>query len=179
MIATALINSPDLIIADEPTTALDVTTQAQILSLLRRLQREFGTAIILITHDLGVVAGTVDEVAVMYSSKIVEHGSVASIFSHPRHPYTWGLMGSLPRLDVVVDRLAQIPGQPPSPLNPPEGCRFHPRCSYAMPICREREPVLTDVRGESGHEDACHLDEGTRQDAVRRILGRAKAEVPE
>ncbi len=126
MIAMALINSPDLLIADEPTTALDVTTQAQILAVIKQLQDEFGTALIMITHDLGVVAETADEIVVMYSAKVVEHAPVQDIFSRPRHPYTWGLMGSLPRLDVNVERLVQIPGQPPSLLNPPKGCRFNP-----------------------------------------------------
>ena len=129
MIAMALINNPDLIIADEPTTALDVTTQAQILALLKRLQEDFGSAVIMITHDLGVVAETADDVIVMYAAHVVERGPVRSIFNEPRHPYTWGLMGSLPRLDINVERLFQIPGQPPSLLNPPSGCRFHPRCA--------------------------------------------------
>ncbi len=170
MIAMALINSPDLIIADEPTTALDVTTQAQILALLKRLQDEFGTAIIMITHDLGVVAETADDVVVMYSAKIVEHASVEAIFNHPRHPYTWGLMGSLPRLDVTVDRLVQIPGQPPSLLRPPKGCRFHPRCAYAMPVCREREPLLAEWPGDIAHEDACHLDDATKKREAASLL---------
>ena len=179
MIATALINSPDLLIADEPTTALDVTTQAQILTLLRRLQREYGTAIILVTHDLGVVAEAAHEVAVMYAARIVERGSVASIFARPRHPYTWGLMGSLPRLNVVVDRLAQIPGQPPSLLTPPQGCRFHPRCRFAMPVCHVEDPVLKDAPGEgAAHRDACHLDERTRQEEVAAMFARAAAQVP-
>ena len=159
MIAMALINSPDLLIADEPTTALDVTTQAQILAVIKKLQDEFGTALIMITHDLGVVAETADEIVVMYSAKIVEHAPVQDIFSRPRHPYTWGLMGSLPRLDVNVERLVQIPGQPPSLLNPPKGCRFNPRCSYTMSVCRETEPLLT---GDAEHADACHLDAATK-----------------
>ncbi len=169
MIATALINSPDLIIADEPTTALDVTTQAQILALLRRLQRDYGTAIILVTHDLGVVAESADDVAVMYASRVVERGSVESIFANPRHPYTWGLLGSLPRLHQVVPRLAQIPGQPPSLLVPPPGCRFHPRCQYAMAICTDAEPALSDSPDGNGHQDACHLGEAERTDALRAL----------
>ena len=159
MIAMALINSPDLLIADEPTTALDVTTQAQILAVIKQLQDEFGTALIMITHDLGVVAETADDIVVMYSAKVVEHAPVQDIFSRPRHPYTWGLMGSLPRLDVNVERLVQIPGQPPSLLNPPKGCRFNPRCTYTMPVCRETEPPLT---GGDEHADACHLDSATK-----------------
>ena len=142
MIAMALVNDPDLLIADEPTTALDVTTQAQILRLLKRLQQEFGSAIIMITHDLGVVAETADDVVVMYAAKVVEQGPVDKIFSRPRHPYTWGLLGSLPRLDADVERLVQIPGQPPSLLNPPPGCRFHPRCPYVMDVCRQQVPLL-------------------------------------
>jgi peptide/nickel transport system ATP-binding protein len=171
MIAMALINNPDIVIADEPTTALDVTTQAQILQLLKDLQREFGSAIIMITHDLGVVAETADDVIVMYSARIVERGSVASIFKQPRHPYTWGLMGSLPRLDANVDRLVQIPGQPPSLLRPPAGCRFHPRCPYAMATCHEKAPSSEPVPGDPGHEDACFLDAAVKQREASQLLG--------
>lgn len=160
MIAMALINSPDLLIADEPTTALDVTTQAQILGVIKKLQDEFGTALIMITHDLGVVAETADDIVVMYSAKVVEHAPVQEVFTRPRHPYTWGLMGSLPRLDVNVERLVQIPGQPPSLLNPPRGCRFNPRCAYTMSVCRETEPLL---KGDASHKDACHLDTATKE----------------
>jgi peptide/nickel transport system ATP-binding protein len=170
MIAMALINNPDLIIADEPTTALDVTTQAQILALLKRLQEDFGSAVIMITHDLGVVAETADDVIVMYAARIVESGSVRSIFNAPRHPYTWGLMGSLPRLDTNVERLYQIPGQPPSLLNPPSGCRFHPRCAFAMPVCRTSDPVLAPTAGEPNHEQACHLDEETKTREAARLV---------
>jgi peptide/nickel transport system ATP-binding protein len=170
MIAMALINSPDLLIADEPTTALDVTTQAQIIDLLKQLQKDFGTAIIMITHDLGVVAETCDDVVVMYSAKVAEHAEVDEIFERPQHPYTWGLMGSLPRLDVVVDRLQQIPGQPPSLLNPPGGCRFHPRCPYAMAICREQVPALSPVPGDVFHEQACHLDPATKEREAQKLL---------
>src|SRR5213596_241758 len=159
MIAMALVNDPDLLIADEPTTALDVTTQAQILSLMSRLQEEFGSAIIMITHDLGVVAEIADEVVVMYAARVAEKGQVGQIFKKPHHPYTWGLMGSLPRLDADVERLVQIQGQPPSLLRPPTGCRFHPRCPYVMPICKEVDPVLTAVSDDAGHLQACHLDE--------------------
>src|SRR5215210_4691407 len=135
MIAMALINNPDLLIADEPTTALDVTTQAQILKLMNDLQERFGSAIIMITHDLGVVAETADDVVVMYAAKIQEAASVDELFHRPEHPYTWGLLGSMPKIDEDVDRLTQIPGQPPSLLTPPVGCRFNPRCSYVMDIC--------------------------------------------
>src|SRR6266542_3878515 len=137
MIAMALINDPDLLIADEPTTALDVTTQAQILDLMTRLQQDFGSAIMMITHDLGVVAEIADDVVVMYAAEIVEQGSAETIFKRPHHPYTWGLLGSLPRLDADVERLVQIKGQPPSLLNPPRGCRFHPRCPYVFTRCKQ------------------------------------------
>ena len=129
MIAMALINNPDLLIADEPTTALDVTTQAQILQLMNRLQEDFGSAIIMITHDLGVVAEMADDVVVMYAAQIVEQAPVDDLFTRPQHPYTWGLLGSLPRLDADVERLVQISGQPPSLLYPPRGLPFPPALS--------------------------------------------------
>ncbi len=176
MIAMSLINDPDLLIADEPTTALDVTTQAQILTLMNRLQQEFGSAIIMITHDLGVVAEVADEVVVMYAAKIVEQGAVDSIFSRPHHPYTWGLLGSLPRLDADVERLVQIPGQPPSLLNPPRGCRFHPRCPYVMDVCRTDEPALTPSPGDASHLQACHLDEETKEREAAKLLAGTMAE---
>src|SRR5215218_5092275 len=135
MIAMALINEPDLLLADEPTTALDVTTQAQILNLMERLQQDFGSAVIVITHDLGVIAEAADDVVVMYAAEVVERAPVTNLFSRPHHPYTWGLLGSLPRLDADVDRLVQIQGQPPSLLNPPHGCRFHPRRPYITAVC--------------------------------------------
>ena len=176
MIAMSLINDPDLLIADEPTTALDVTTQAQILTLMNRLQQEFGSAIIMITHDLGVVAEVADEVVVMYAAKIVEQGSVDSIFTRPHHPYTWGLLGSLPRLDADVERLVQIPGQPPSLLNPPRGCRFHPRCPYVMDVCRQKVPELGPVSNEPGHVQACFLDEATKDREAAKLLTGTMAE---
>ena len=178
MIAMALINNPDLIIADEPTTALDVTTQAQILALLKRIQDDFGSAVIMITHDLGVVAETADDVIVMYAARIVERGPVRSIFNEPRHPYTWGLMGSLPRLDTNLERLYQIPGQPPSLLNPPSGCRFHPRCAFAMPICRQQEPQLMPVGSDTLHEQACHLDEATKAREATKLVAMLTAGAP-
>jgi peptide/nickel transport system ATP-binding protein len=176
MIAMALINDPDLLIADEPTTALDVTTQAQILSLMHRLQQEFGSAIIMITHDLGVVAEIADEVVVMYAAKIVEQGSVDGIFTRPHHPYTWGLLGSLPRLDADVERLVQIPGQPPSLLNPPRGCRFHPRCPYVMEVCRQEVPELRPISAAPGHVQACFLDEATKDREAQKLLSGTMAE---
>src|SRR5205809_2811651 len=146
MIAMALINDPDLLIADEPTTALDVTTQAQILNLMKRLQEDFGSAILIITHDLGVVAETADDVLVMYAANVVEQTNVDQLFVRPQHPYTWGLMGSLPRLETDAERLTQIPGQPPSLLRPPPGCRFHPRCPHVMDICKTVVPELVPTQ---------------------------------
>ena len=176
MIAMALINDPDLLIADEPTTALDVTTQAQILELMNRLQREFGSAIILVTHDLGVVAETADDVVVMYAAKVVERAPVENLFNRPHMPYTWGLLGSLPRLDADMERLTQIPGQPPSLLNPPRGCRFHPRCPYVMNVCKETEPELRPISDDPMHLQACHLDEQTKDREAAKLLAGTMAE---
>jgi peptide/nickel transport system ATP-binding protein len=170
MIAMALVNDPDLLIADEPTTALDVTTQAQILELMNRLQREFGSAIIMITHDLGVIAEIADEVVVMYAAQVAERGTVEQLFSRPHHPYTWGLLGSLPRLDADTDRLVQIQGQPPSLLNPPRGCRFNPRCPYVMNVCKQQEPELRPISNEPEHLQACHLDEQTKDREAAKLL---------
>src|SRR5215471_12510965 len=140
MIAMALACEPKLLIADEPTTALDVTIQAQILDLMRTLREETGTAIILITHDLGVVAELVDEVAVMYAGRIVEQAPVDTLFAQPQHPYTVGLLGSIPRLDLEQERLPAIEGLVPNPLQPIAGCRFHPRCPFAVEQCRRENP---------------------------------------
>ena len=175
MIAMAMINDPALLIADEPTTALDVTTQAQILNLMAELQADHGTAILIITHDLGVVAEVADDVVVMYAAKVAEEGTVGSIFNRPHHPYTWGLLGSLPRLDADVERLAQIPGQPPSLLNPPAGCRFNPRCPYVMDICRQKLPELQGVTSDPGHRQACFLDEETKDRQASRLLAATMA----
>jgi len=164
MIAMALANDPRLLIADEPTTALDVTVQAQILALLRRLQEERGMAIVIITHDLGVVAELADDVAVMYAGQIVERAPVERLFAAPEHPYTWGLLRSMPRLDVPREReLVPIPGRPPSLVHPPGGCRFHPRCPYVRDPHREVEPALEPVPGDEGHAVACLLDPATRR----------------
>ena len=171
MIAMALINNPDLLIADEPTTALDVTMQAQILDLIAKLQKDYGSAVIMITHDLGVVAEIADDVIVMYAAEIAEQAPVDRVFNNPQHPYTWGLMGSLPRLNADVERLVQIEGQPPSLLHPPRGCRFHPRCAYAMPVCRTDDPVLVAVPGEATHLQACHLDQETKDRVSAELLG--------
>ncbi|HEY7397700.1 MAG TPA: ABC transporter ATP-binding protein [Gaiellaceae bacterium] len=170
MIAMALINDPDLLIADEPTTALDVTTQAQILALIEKLQADYDSAVIMITHDLGVIAEIADDVIVMYAAEVVEKAPFDRVFKHPHHPYTWGLMGSLPRLDADLERLTQIPGQPPSLLRPPRGCRFHPRCAYVMDVCRTKVPELLPVTGEPNHLQACHLDEETKDREAARLL---------
>ena len=178
MIAMALVNNPDLLIADEPTTALDVTTQAQILDLMKRLQDEFGSAIIMITHDLGVVAEVADDVVVMYAARVQEEGEVRNLFRRPNHPYTWGLLGSLPRLHQDVERLVQISGQPPSLLFPPNGCRFHPRCSYVMPICSQTEPELAAVPEAAGtHRVRCHLDQETKDHEAAKLIAGTLAEV--
>jgi peptide/nickel transport system ATP-binding protein len=170
MIAMALVNDPDLLIADEPTTALDVTTQAQILNLMKRLQQEFGSAILMITHDLGVIAEVADDVLVMYAAKVVEEANVDDLFNRPQHPYTWGLMGSLPRLDADVERLTQIPGQPPSLLRPPSGCRFNPRCPYVMDVCKTTVPPLEPTQHDPQHRQACHLDEQTKEREAAKLL---------
>ncbi|MDJ0343818.1 ABC transporter ATP-binding protein [Streptomyces sp. PH10-H1] len=166
MIAMSLVCDPALVIADEPTTALDVTVQAQILDLLKELQRETGTAIILITHDLGVIANTADDVVVMYAGRAVERGTVREILKEPQHPYAWGLLGSIPRLSASVDvPLSPIPGSPPSLLNPPSGCPFHPRCAFTGQVggdrcSRERPSIpLGERRGS-----ACHLSPDQKQD---------------
>ncbi|GAA1275164.1 peptide ABC transporter ATP-binding protein [Planotetraspora silvatica] len=159
MIAMALVCDPDLLIADEPTTALDVTVQAQILDLLKDLQEQFGTTIILITHDLGVVANTADNVLVMYAGRAAERGTVREVLSKPSHPYTWGLLSSMPRLTSSVDvPLTPVRGAPPSLLNPPAGCAFHPRCDFPQlvgsDLCFTQRP---DISPENGHGDACYL----------------------
>ncbi|MEV7469144.1 ABC transporter ATP-binding protein [Streptomyces kronopolitis] len=173
MIAMALVNNPELLIADEPTTALDVTVQAQILDLIRDLQKEFGSAVIIITHDLGVVAELADDLLVMYGGRCVERGPAEKVFSAPRHPYTWGLLGSMPRIDRdQTDRLIPVKGSPPSLINVPSGCAFNPRCPYAdlpednltrtvRPELREAgsggTPANGGVAGGGGHFSACHM----------------------
>jgi len=164
MIAMGLINDPGLLIADEPTTALDVTVQAQILDLLQDLQREFNSAVIIITHDLGVVAELADDILVMYGGKCVEYSSAQTIFRRPEHPYAWGLLSSVPRADREVrDRLVPIKGSPPSLINLPTGCSFNPRCPYAgwhgIP-CTTAEPALSEG---SDHGVACHIPPADRQ----------------
>ena len=176
MIAMAIANRPDLLIADEPTTALDVTIQAQVLDLLRVAQRETGAATLLITHDLGVVAELADRVVVMYAGRVVEQGDVTTIFSAPRHPYTLGLLESLPRLDRDVEELHPIPGSPPSLLNRPSGCAFHPRCPMVRDRCRTTRPALLPVELAAGrdHRSACHFAEdlGDRTGPTAAEVGR-------
>ena len=153
MIAMALVCEPRLLIADEPTTALDVTIQAQILELMRTLQQETGTAIVLITHDLGVVAEVADEVLVMYAGRVVERAPVHALFDMPQHPYTVGLLGAIPRLDLEQTRLVSIEGQVPSPAQPLSGCSFAPRCPFAQPACSNQVPALREVG--HAHFSAC------------------------
>ncbi|MFC4030719.1 ABC transporter ATP-binding protein [Streptomyces polygonati] len=164
MIAMALINNPELLIADEPTTALDVTVQAQILDLIRDLQKEFGSAVIMITHDLGVVAEVADDLLVMYAGRAAERGSAEKVFTEPQHPYTWGLLGSMPRMDRDrTDRLNPVKGTPPSLINVPSGCAFHPRCPYAELNGGSSETVVPELREVgAGHVIACHLADTER-----------------
>jgi peptide/nickel transport system ATP-binding protein len=169
MIAMAVSCNPDLLIADEPTTALDVTIQAQILNLIKKLREDFGTAVVLITHDMGVVADMADRIAVMYAGRIVEQGTQRELFYDPQHPYTWGLLGSIARLDRPRPRrLAAIPGLPPSLLRLPPGCAFGDRCAHRFERCAER-PELLDRVG-NGHLDACHLGGQQKQDDRERTI---------
>ncbi len=188
MIAMALLNEPKLLIADEPTTALDVTVQAQILALLQELQDRLGMAIVIITHDLGVVAEVADEIAVMYAGRIVERATARELFAHPQHPYTWGLLKSIPRLDSPREEdLTPIPGRPPSLINLPSGCHFHPRCPYVRDEHRRVDPVLLPVAGAADHSVACLLPAQTRAavwaalsrgESVQQAQGVARAGVP-
>ncbi|MEV0849325.1 ABC transporter ATP-binding protein [Streptomyces sp. NPDC049954] len=166
MIAMALSCDPELLIADEPTTALDVTVQAQIMDLLKDLQQEMGTAIIFITHDLGVIADIADEVLVMYGGRCVERGTKREVLRNPQHPYTWGLLGSMPELDGPVDvPLTPIPGSPPSLLNLPTGCRFHPRCTFTEQVSGNRcEDETPELRLVDGRGAACHLTPEQRKE---------------
>jgi peptide/nickel transport system ATP-binding protein len=169
MIAMAVSCNPSVLIADEPTTALDVTIQAQILKLIKKLKEDFGTAVVLITHDMGVVADMADRIAVMYAGRIVEQGTQRDLFYDPQHPYTWGLLGSIARLDRPRPRrLAAIPGLPPSLLRLPSGCAFSNRCAHRFDACAEK-PELRDRLG-NGHLDACHLDRQQKKDLRERTL---------
>jgi oligopeptide/dipeptide ABC transporter ATP-binding protein len=182
MIAMALSLSPKLIIADEPTTALDATVQAQILDLLLRLQRDSDTALIMITHDLGVVADIADEVLVMYAGRAAEIASKRDIFYRPHHPYTKGLLESIPNSSAGAARLRPITGQPPSLINVPSGCAFHPRCAYVMDKCLTDEPVLTPVGEDGFHQSACWLPVSAAglseeaEEARKRSVGEARGE---
>jgi peptide/nickel transport system ATP-binding protein len=175
MIAMALSCNPDVLIADEPTTALDVTIQAQILELLDRLRADFDSAVILITHDLGVVAEVADEIVVMYAGRIVERATKRQLFYDPQHPYTWGLLGSIPRLDrPKPKKLASIEGMPPSLINLPQGCKFRPRCPHAFEKCIE-EPELANRVEDRGHLDRCWLSvEEKRSRREQTIAGEAR-----
>jgi oligopeptide/dipeptide ABC transporter ATP-binding protein len=189
MIAMALALAPKMIIADEPTTALDATVQAQILDLLLWLQQESGTALILITHDLGVVADIADDVMVMYAGRAAEKGTKHQIFYEPHHPYTKGLLESIPNSSVAGDRLRPIPGQPPSLINLPAGCKFHPRCGYVLDRCVTEEPELGLIGMDAGHNSACWLPaeaagvgasaEELREQVVRKGRHGAAVEVAE
>ncbi|MGI8572408.1 MAG: ABC transporter ATP-binding protein [Solirubrobacteraceae bacterium] len=170
MIAMALANDPKLLIADEPTTALDVTVQAQILALLGDLQQRLGMAIIIITHDLGVVAEIADEICVMYAGRIVEHAPTEKVFDSPQHPYTWGLLKSIPRLDTArSEELVPIAGRPPSLIQRPPGCHFHPRCPYVREPHKRIDPRLEPVPDDPGHEVACLLAPEVRRRIWREL----------
>jgi peptide/nickel transport system ATP-binding protein len=189
MIAMALSLSPQMIIADEPTTALDATVQAQIIDLLLRLQRESNTALIMITHDLGVVADIADDVMVMYAGRAAEKAPKRDVFYAPHHPYTKGLLESIPSSSAAGGRLKPIPGSPPSLINLPSGCKFHPRCGYVLDRCLSEEPMLRPVGQDGFHSSACWLPlqaaglseqaEKLRAETVREGRGEAAAEVYE
>jgi peptide/nickel transport system ATP-binding protein len=171
MIAMALVHNPDVLIADEPTTALDVTVQAQILELIDKVKRDFNIGVILITHDLGVVAETAQSVMVMYAGRAVEHGPAAQVFAAPQHPYTWGLLESMPSVEGKVAHLHAIEGSPPSVIHLPPGCPFHPRCPHRFDPCDKIRPPLAPIEG--GHLDACHLDpDDKRRLWIERETGR-------
>jgi len=177
MIAMAMALNPALLVADEPSTALDVTVQAQVLRVIERLQEEFGTAVILITHDLGVIAETADNVVVMYAGKAMEVADCDTVFYDYHHPYTEGLLQSLPAYGGARERLQPITGQPPSLINPPRGCPFHPRCPYVMTKCREQEPPLEGAYGSGMHVSACWLphNRSEREEIRYRTVGDAVA----
>jgi peptide/nickel transport system ATP-binding protein len=161
MIAMALVHNPDVLIADEPTTALDVTVQAQILELIDKVKRDFDIGVILVTHDLGVVAETAQTVMVMYAGRAVEYGPSAEVFEAPQHPYTWGLLESMPSVAGKVANLRAIDGSPPSVIHLPPGCAFHPRCPHRFEPCDHVRPSLANLPG--GHADACHLDPAAKR----------------
>jgi peptide/nickel transport system ATP-binding protein len=169
MIAMALVHNPDVLIADEPTTALDVTVQAQILELIDRVKKEFDIGVILITHDLGVVAETASHVLVMYAGRAMEYGPSREIFNAAQNPYTWGLLESMPTIEKRLDVLVPIEGAPPSLLRPPSGCPFHPRCTYRFAPCPEKLPPLEGIPG--GHLDACHLSPERKREIWTTRIG--------
>ena len=175
MIAMAMALNPALLIADEPTTALDVTVQAQVLQVMKRLQEEFGTAIIMITHDLGVIAEMADDVIVMYAGAVMERADRRTLFYENHHPYTEGLLRSLPAYGDERERLQPIAGQPPSLINLPPGCPFHPRCPYVMDRCRTEVPALAPVNGDVTHLSACWLphDMAARNARRKDVVGHA------
>ena len=175
MIAMALACNPDVLIADEPTTALDVTIQAQIIELIDRLKDEFNSAVILITHDLGVVADVANEIIVMYAGRVVERAKTRDLFYDPQHPYTWGLLGSIPRLDRPrLERLHSIEGMPPSLIRPPSGCKFRPRCPHAFSKCTEEPPLENRVE-EPGHLDRCWLSVAEKRELRTKTLAGEEA----
>jgi peptide/nickel transport system ATP-binding protein len=163
------VHNPDVLIADEPTTALDVTVQAQIIELIDRVKKEFDIGVILITHDLGVVAETATHVMVMYAGRAMEYGPAAEVFNEAQHPYTWGLLESMPTVDRRLEHLPAIEGQPPSLLAPPPGCAFNPRCKYRFSRCVEERPPLDLIPG--GHLDACHLSDEQKRDIWAKQQG--------
>jgi peptide/nickel transport system ATP-binding protein/oligopeptide transport system ATP-binding protein len=178
MIAMALSCSPELLIADEPTTALDVTIQAQILDEIQKLRSQTDAGVILVTHDLGVVADIADRIAVMYAGRIVEEGTLDELFYDPQHPYTWGLLGSITRLDRKrPERLPAIPGQPPSLINPPAGCHFRPRCPHAFDRCTEVPALEQRLPDAPGHRDRCWLTLEEKRD--KRIVAGQFGLVPD
>ena len=179
MIAMALALNPKLLIADEPTTALDVTVQAQILQLIKRLQEEFGTAVILITHDLGVIANVADRVTVMYAGRLMEYADKRTLYHEPHHPYTEGLTGSLPQGGTRGELLRPVRGQPPSLLRVPAGCPFHPRCDYVMQRCRTAEPPVQQVAGGADHLSACWLPPDVTGTSDSSVARRREAAGPE
>jgi peptide/nickel transport system ATP-binding protein len=176
MIAMALSCNPQILIADEPTTALDVTIQAQILDLMQSLQDEFGMSILLVTHDLGIVANIASHVTIMYASRIVENGLVEAIFENPRHPYTMGLFTSIPVIGENKEELYVIPGNVPNPLAFPEGCKFWPRCLFAEEICRVHEPPLKEV--ERDHKSACHFSKRINKYIWKERIKKASFTIP-